>query len=268
MPTGDNALGDLGFAVGNNNTTGEETSLDNCAAGDQSEVRMSDFVGTVSGNINGQDPLGTGDLGSPANIAGKETGPFPGGPKDYTVEISSSGPQFFRIENTNQAWNWLPTTTFDLSLDEVGSNDVDAFIETDPEASVGEPIFFNIGCEVRDQYNYSSNTVSKQIQAESIITIDFFTYNVDDFNDSGDLSFEFTANSTDNYSWALYNISETITNQIISNVVFGDGIYGANNIRDSFTESFSDYVELRIINQNTGEIETEAQLAGTSTSPF
>jgi hypothetical protein len=267
MPTGDNALGDLGFAVGNNNSTGQETSLDNCAAGDQSEVRMSDFVGTVSGNINGQDPLGTGDLGS-TSATGMETGPFPGGPKEYTVEISSSGPEFFRIENTDQAWNWLPTSAFDLILEEVGSNDVDAFIETDPEASAGTPIGFDIGCEVQDEYNYSSNTVSTTVQADSIISIDSFSYTVDDVNNTGNLSFEFTANNTDQYSWRLINISGSVQNQIISNIVFGDGLYGANNIRDSFTAGFSDYVELRITNQTTGEIETEAQLAGTSTSPF
>lgn len=261
MPTGDNALGDLGFAVGNNNTTGQETSLDNCAAGDQSEVRMSDFVGTVSGNINGQDPLGTGDLGFPSTGGAMTTGPFPGGPKSYTVEVSSSGPEFFRIENTDQAWNWLPDP-YDLTLDERGNNDVDAFIQTDPQASAGTPVSFDIGCEVRDQYNYSSNTVSTTVQADSIITIDFFSYTVDDVSGVGDLSFEFTANSTDSYTWELVNISGTRFDQIASNIVFGDGVYGSNNLNDPYTEAFSDYVELRITNSTTGEIETTAGLAG------
>lgn len=248
MPLSDHALGDLGFAVGNNGSTGQQTSLDNCAAGDQTEVRMSEFTVNGVDSITGDNTLGEGASGG-GNVS---TGPFNGGGDYYTYTVNGAGSEFNRIQNTNQAWGWSVSSNMEQAN---SPDDYDAYCLITGEGTTNQ----SVTGTMQDEYNYSSNSLTKNINVDPHVTIDNLSYQVDD-NDNGSLSFEFTDDGS-SFTWRLINVSDSPQNQIASNTVFGDGVHGGS-FSDPYTESFSDYVEIRIRVDATGAINTQQVLAG------
>ena len=203
MPLSDHALGDLGFAVGNNGSTGQQTSLDNCAAGDQTEVRMSEFTVNSIDTISGS---------SSVEVNTSET---------YEQTFSVEGSKFSKIKTLNQNFTW---NTDDSALS-VSSGDYDTTATGQSEKSG-----VTLTCVFNDEYNTPFNSENKTVDVVPQLVVSSFNYSVS----AGKGFYDGSWNTTDaNYDWEIFNISQRTT--ITSGTTSLTSISGS--VQDSISSS-------------------------------